>query len=154
MPDMRFYRWIALVLACMGNVGAQAPPPDLSNGLFAGEWAGIGERGTHCYLNLDVSGWGWVLIDGGTGDLMSAQVRWRNQRLSLHIDEIIPVAFSPRLRTSPLATLRLSSGFNRSLRLDWQSTGSCQMQRTDVSARQLAHARDVVQKLQAERGKP
>ncbi|MFZ2235366.1 MAG: hypothetical protein WAV67_03200 [Dokdonella sp.] len=40
--------------------------------MFAAEWAGIGEGGSHCYLKLDPNGQGWVLIDAGTGDLLGA----------------------------------------------------------------------------------
>ncbi len=142
-----------MTLACVGHAGAQAPPPDQSAALFAGEWAGIGEGGTHCYLKLDSNGRGWVLIDAGAGDLLGAQLRWHNQRQSLQIDEITPIAASPRLRTMSLAKLNLFSGFNRSLKLEVPS-GTCQMQRTSVSADQLSHARDVVEKLQSDGGKP
>lgn len=69
---MRFWGVIAMTLACLGNAGAQAPPPDRSPALFAAEWAGIGEGGSHCYLKLDPNGQGWVLIDAGTGDLLGA----------------------------------------------------------------------------------
>lgn len=150
---MGFLRVLAIILACIGNVGAQAPPPDQSADLFAGEWAGIGEGGTHCYLKLDVNGRGWVLIDGGAGDLVGAHLRWHNQRQGLQIDQITPIVASPRLRTMPLTQLNLLSGFNRSLKLEVPS-GTCQLQRTNVSAYQLAHARDVVAKLQSDGGKP
>ena len=152
---MRYWTVLAMTLACTASAGAQAPPPDRSAALFAGEWAGIGEEGSHCYLKLDPNGRGWALIDAGSGDLLGAQLRWRNQRQSLKIDKIDPVAASPSLRTMPLSTRSLSSGFNRSLRLDWQaSSGSCQMQRTDVSAHQLSQARKVVEELQSGAGKP
>lgn len=142
-----------MTLACVGHAGAQAPPPDQSPAFFAGEWAGIGDGGTHCYLKLDSNGRGWALIDAGAGDLLGAQLRWHNQRQRLQIDEITPIAASPRLRTMPLAKLTLVSGFNRSLKLEVPS-GTCQMQRTSVSADQLSHARDVVEKLQSDDGKP
>lgn len=147
---MSFLRVIAMTVACIGSAGAQAPPPDQGTGLFAGEWTGIGEGGAHCYLKLDSNGQGWVLIDAGAGDLLGAQLRWRNQHQSLQIDDVKPVGASPRLRTMPLAKFSAVSGFNRSLRLDWRTpSGTCHMQRTDVSAYQLSHARDVVEKLEA-----
>ncbi len=123
-----------MTLACIGHAGAQAPPPERSAALFAGEWAGVGEGGTHCYLKLDSNGRGWVLIDAGAGDLQGAQLRWHNQQQRLQIDEITPIAASPRLRTMPLAKLNLFSGFNRSLKLQ-VPFGTCQMQRTSVSGK-------------------
>ena len=153
--NMCFWRVIAIAVASIGNAGAQAPPVDRSATLFAGEWAGVGEGGAYCYLKLDLNGQGWALIDSGSGDLLGAQVRWRNQQQRLQIDEITPVVAAPRLRTMPLAALTLSTGFNRSLRLDWHAqSGTCQMQRTNVSAYQLSHARDVLEKLQSAGGKP
>lgn len=150
---MRFWWVLAMSLACVGHAGAQAPPPDQSAALFAGEWAGIGAGGAHCYLKLDSKGRGWALIDAGAGDLLGAQLRWHNQRQHLQVDEITPIAASPRLRTMPLAKLTLVSSFNRSLKLEVPSV-TCQMQRTSVSAYQLSHARDVVEKLQAHGAKP
>ncbi len=152
---MRFWRVIAIALASTGNAAAQAPPPDRSAALFAGEWTGIGEGGAHCYLKLDLNGRGWALIDAGAGELLGAQLRWRNQQQNLQVDEITPVAASPRLRTMPLARFSLSSGFNGSLRLAWQAPpGTCQMQRTDVTARQLSQARDMLERLHSDAGKP
>lgn len=142
-----------MTLACIGSAGAQAPPPDHSAALFAGEWGGTSEGGAHCYLKLDSNGRGWVLIDAGAGDLLGAQLRWHNQRQRLQIDEITPIAASPRLRTMPLARLNLFSGFNRSLKLEAPSV-TCQMQRTSVSAYQLSHAREIVEKLQSDVGNP
>lgn len=153
--NMGFWRVLAMTLVCIGNAAAQSPPLDRSSALYAGEWAGIGEYGAHCYLKLELNGRGWVLIDAGAGDLLGAQLRWRNHRQRLQIDEIIPVATSPHLRTMPLAKLNLVSGFSRSLRLDWNApSGTCQMQRTTVSAFQLTQARDVLEKLQSGGGKP
>lgn len=153
---MRFRRLIAIAVASIASAGAQAPPADRSAALFAGEWAGVGEGGTHCYLKLDADGRGWVLINArGVGELLGAQLLWRNQHQRLQVDEITPVTTSPRLRTMPLAKLSLSSGFNRSLLLAWGApSATCQMQRTEVTAYQLSHARDVLEKLQTGANKP
>jgi len=152
---MHFWKIPALVLLCIGNAGAQSPPPDRSNGLFAGEWAGVGEGSSHCYLKLEPNGQGWVLIDAGSGDLLGAQLRWHNQRQSLQIDEITSLVASPHLRTMPLTQLKLLSGFNQSLKLVWHaSSGTCQMQRTTVSAYQLSQAREVLEKIKSGGGKP
>ena len=152
---MRSWTLIAMALACTASAAAQAPPADRSRALFAGEWAGIGEGGSHCYLKLDPNGRGWALIDAGAGNLLGAQLRWRNQNQSLQVDELTPVLSSPSLRTMPLTKLSLVSGFNRSLRLDWHApSGTCQIQRTDVATHQLSQAREVLEQLQRDAGEP
>lgn len=62
---MRYFIGIALYFAWLGAANALTPPPNNSPGFFAGEWTGIGEHGSYCYLNLSSDGRGWVLIDSG-----------------------------------------------------------------------------------------
>lgn len=139
---------IALLLACAGSAHALTPLPDSSPGFFAGEWSGIGEHGRNCYLTLHADGWGWVLIDAGTGDWLGARMQWRNQKQALTVERIVPLAASPQRRVMPLTKFELRGGFNQSLVLTWQAAVSgCHLQKVEVVARHLERARDAMQSL-------
>ena len=141
---------VAVVLLCTtaGATQASSPPPDPSPRFFAGEWAGTGDQGSYCYLNLSADGWGWVLVDGGAGDWLGARIRWHNQQQSLRVDEIIPARPSTELRVMRLDRFVLGGGFNQSLRLTWKdSPGGCELQRVDSAAARLGRAREVVTSL-------
>lgn len=142
---MRYFISFILLFSCLGSVNALTPVPDSSPSFFSGEWAGAGEQGAYCYLNLSADGWGWVLIDGGGGDWLGAQVQWHNSRQSLQVEKIIPLATSSQRRIMPLATFILRSGFNHSLHLTWnkQLTG-CEMQKVKTMKNNLNRARNSI----------
>jgi len=145
---MRYFIGLVLVFVWLGTAKALTPLPDHSSSFFSGEWAGTGQQGAYCYLNLSTDGWGWVLIDGGAGDWLGARIQWRNQQQSLHVDRIVPVQSSPQLRVMPLETFALSSGFNQSLTLTWhEPSGGCQLQKIETSARHLFGARKTMESL-------
>jgi len=122
--------------------------PDESPAAFAGEWAGTGERGSFCFLNLDAGGGGWVLVDGGSGDWLGARIQWRNQRQALQVDKFIPLPSSPRYRVMPLQTFVLKTQFNQSLSLSWGTNfAGCQLQRIESSTRHLDSARSAIEAL-------
>jgi hypothetical protein len=139
---MRYIIRFTMIFALLGTANALTPLPDSSPGFFAGEWAGTGERGAYCYLNLGADGSGSVLIDGGSGDWLGARIQWRNVKQSLQIEKIIPLPASAQQRIMPLADFVLSSKFNQSLSLTWnkQSTG-CQLQKIETLAHHLDRAR-------------
>jgi hypothetical protein len=144
---------LLLVLSCLGTAHALTPLLDNSPGFFAGEWAGTGAQGSYCYLKLSADGWGWVLIDGGSGDWLVAQMKWRNQRQALQIEKIIPLPASPQLRVMPLEKFVLDSTFNQSLKLTWSThSGDCQMQKIETTAAHLLRARSAVAGLQSAEG--
>lgn len=70
---MRYFIGLVLLLVWLGSAKALTPLPDNSPGFFSGEWAGTGHQGAYCYMNLSPDGWGWVLIDGGTGDCLALE---------------------------------------------------------------------------------
>ena len=145
---MRYLVIIAATLALIKTACALTPLPDESLGVFAGEWAGAGEQGAYCYLNLDARGRGWVLIDGGAGDWLGARIHWRNQHQSLQIEKITPLRTSPELRVMSLSSFSLVNGINQSLRLAWgHGSSGCQLQKTAVSADHLVQARDTLERL-------
>ena len=72
---MRYFAGLVMVFTLWGTAHALTPLPDTSPSFFSGEWAGAGEQGTYCYLNLSADGWGWVLIDGGAGDWLGARMQ-------------------------------------------------------------------------------
>ena len=152
---MRNFIRLALFLACLGTANALTPPLDNSPGFFAGEWAGTGEQGSYCYLKLNTDGWGWVLVDGGAGDWHGARIQWRNRQQALQVEKITPLAASAQLRIMPLEKFGLSTGFNQSLRLNWnEQSGVCQMQKIETTARNLFRARGAIEALpQGERSR-
>jgi hypothetical protein len=147
--DGRFrYAGILLFCAVAGIAQASSPPPDSSPGFFAGEWAGTGDQGSYCYLDLSADGWGWVLVDGGGGDWLGARIRWHNRQQSLQIDKIIPLQESTELRVMRLGRFVLGGGFNQSLRLTWKELpGGCELQRVESTATRLSRARTAVKSL-------
>lgn len=143
---MRYFIGLALVCVWLGTARALTPLPDTSPGFFAGEWAGTGPHGAYCYLNLSADGWGWVLIDGGTGDWLSARMQWRNQQQSIQVEHIIPLQTSAQLRIVPLEKFVLSSGLNQSLNLTWNEPScGCHLQKIDTAARHLLGARKTLE---------
>jgi hypothetical protein len=124
---------------------AQSPPPDTSPGFFAGEWAGTGVHGSYCYVKLTADGLGWVLIDGGSGDWSGSSIQWRNRQQSLQIDNAVPLHTSAQRRIMPLEDFVLSSEFNQSLSLTWNTPGgSCHLQRIESTANHLSQARSAI----------
>jgi hypothetical protein len=147
---MKAISGLILLLAAMGSASALTPLPDRSAEFFAGEWVGTGDNGSYCYLNLSIKAdgrlLGTVLIDGGAGDWLGAQVRWRNQQQGLAIEEITPLPFSARQRLMPLETFELHTGLNRSLGLHWNAhDAGCHLQKLDAMARHLDHAREALE---------
>lgn len=145
---MRYFIGSALFFAWLGSAIALSPPPDNSPSLFAGEWAGTGERGSYCYLNLGADSRGVVLIDGGTGDWLGARVQWRNRQQTLQVEKVIPLPVSTQRRVMPLEAFVLRSGFNQSLSLTWNAQSSgCQLQKIETMARHLNRARTAIEGL-------
>ena len=145
---MRYFIGLVMLFALLGTANALTPLPDNSPSFFSGEWAGTGEQGTYCYLNLSADGWGWVLIDGGAGDWLGARMQWRNQQQALQVVKIIPLPFSSQRRIMPLAKFVLRSGFNQSLSLTWSAQSSgCQLQKIRTTADHLNRARSLIEGL-------
>jgi hypothetical protein len=145
---MRYFIGLILLFAWLATAHALTPLPDNSPSFFSGEWAGTGEHGTYCYLNLSADGRGWVLIDGGAGDWLGARMQWRNRQQALQVEKIIPLPASPQLRVMPLGTFVLSGGFNQSLRLTWnKQSGGCQLQKIETTARHRMRARSAIEGL-------
>ena len=145
---MRNLMRLALLVTCLGTANALTPPLDNSPGFFAGEWAGTGEQGSYCYMKLSADGWGWVLIDGGSGDWQCARIQWRNRQQALQVEKIIPLTASAQLRVMPLEKFSLGTGLNQSLRLNWnEQSGVCQMQKIETTARNLVRARGAIEAL-------
>ena len=139
---------LLLLLAWRDSALAVTPPLDESPAAFAGEWAGTGEQGSYCYLNLDAGGGGWVLVDGGSGDWLGARIQWHNERQSLKVEKFMPLPSSPRYRVMPLQAFVLRAQFNQSLSLSWGSNSAgCQLQRIESSTRHLDSARGAIQAL-------
>lgn len=147
---MRYLIGVVLVLALVQPASALTPLPDRSPEFFAGEWAGNGEHGAYCYLNLSADGLGWVLIDsGGAGDWLGARIHWHNRQQALEVERIIPLPASPQLRIMPLGTLSLRTGFNQSVQLSWgKPSDRCHVQKIDATADRLMQARRAIERLQ------
>ena len=146
--NMRNLVIVAATMTLFGTAGALTPLPDESLDFFAGEWAGAGEQGAYCYLNLDARGRGWVLIDAGAGDWLGARIHWNNKHQALLIEKITPLRTSTELRIMPLDGFSLANGFNQSLRLAWERHSSgCQLQKVAASADHLAQARSTLKRL-------
>ncbi len=144
--NMRYFMGLVLFIFGLGSAGALTPPMDNSPSFFSGEWAGTGEQGSYCYLNLGADGWGWVLINGGAGDWLGARVQWRNRHQTLLIEKVIPLPFSSQRRVMPLKTFELRSGFNRSLSLTWNAKApGCQLQEIETTAHHLNRARNAIE---------
>ena len=142
---MRYFIGLVLFFAWLGSASALTPPPDNSPSFFSGEWAGTGEQGSYCYLNLGADGWGLVLIDRGAGDWLGARMQWRNRQQTLQVEKIIPLPVSTQRRVMPLETFVLRSGFNQSLSLTWNAQSSgCQLQKIETTARHLDRARNAI----------
>ncbi|MBK7767099.1 MAG: hypothetical protein IPI44_13825 [Sulfuritalea sp.] len=91
-----------------------------------------------------------MLVDGGSGDWVSARIQWRNRQQALVVDRVMPSVFSPHLRVMPLAQFVLRSGFNQSMTLSWNDRiAACQLQRVQKTAGQLDRARSASTALQA-----
>ena len=145
---------LALLVGSVGASHARSPPPDASPSLFAGEWTGVGERGSYCYVKIEPDGRGLVLVNGGTGDWVGARMQWHNQQQNLQVDKILPLAVSAQRRTMPLEKFVFNAGFNQALSLSWNAQFSpCQLQRIEEAARQLARARATADALPPEQGK-
>ncbi len=143
-----------MAMTWLGVAQAQSPPLDHSPGLFTGEWVGAGERGSYCYLNLNADGWGWVLVDAGTGDWLGARLQWRNRRQALEISSVIPLQAPIQWRVYPLQSLAFDAGFNASLRLTWSDqVAACQLKRVSVMAQHLERARRTIEALQPQAGR-
>jgi hypothetical protein len=142
---MRYFIVLVMIFAWLVPANALTPLPDSSPSFFSGEWAGTGEQGTYCYLNLSADGWGWVLIAGGAGDWLGARMQWRNQQQALQVVKIIPLPFSSQRRIMPLTIFVLRSGFNQSLSLTWNAqSSSCQLQKIETTADHLNRARSLI----------
>ncbi len=151
---MRSFLGLVITFAWLGTAHALTPLPDRSPGFFAGEWAGTGGQGAYCYLNLSADGLGWVLVDGGAGDVLGARIRWSNRHQSLQVEKIIPLTASAQWRIMPLEKFVLRSGFNQSLSLTWNTVPSgCQLQKIGTTEHHLDRARRVVDRLQLGNGK-
>jgi len=146
---MRSLMQLILLVSWAGAANALTPLPDNSPAFFSGEWAGNGGHGSYCYLKLNTDGWGWVLIDGGSGDWLGARLQWRNRQQTLQVEKIIPLSAAPRLRIMPLGKFVISSGFNQSLRLTWsdEQSSACQLQKLETTARHLDRARKAMESL-------
>jgi hypothetical protein len=141
---------VLLGVAALAPAQALTPLPDSSPAFFAGEWAGAAGQGGYCYLALDAGGTGVVLIDGGSGDWLGARLRWHNDRQSLQVDEVMPLAFSAQERMMPLPAFTLRSGLNQSLALAWGTASpGCQLQKTETAERHLQRARQALRALPA-----
>jgi len=146
---MRYLIGFVLVVALVGSASALTPLPNSAPEFFAGEWAGIGEHGTYCYLNLSADGRGWALIDrDGVGNWFSARIHWRNRQQTLEVERVIPLPAAPQLRILPLDTLSLQTGFNQSLQLSWgKPSDSCHLQKVETAADRLTQARRTIERL-------
>ncbi|MCC6139398.1 MAG: hypothetical protein IT389_02140 [Nitrospira sp.] len=146
---MRYLIGIILVVALVQPAFALTPLPDNSPEFFAGEWAGIGEHGTYCYLNLSADGRGLALIDrGGVGNWFGARIHWRNRQQTLEVERVVPLPAAPQLRILPLNKLSLQTGFNQSLQLIWgKPSDSCHVQKIETTADRLTQARRTVERL-------
>lgn len=141
---------LVLLVSWVGVANALTPLPDNSPAFFSGEWAGNGGQGSYCYLKLNTDGWGWVLIDGGSGDWLGARLQWRNRQQALQVKKIIPLTAAPRRRIMPLEKFVISSGFNQSLSLTWsEQSSACQLQKLETTARHLDRARKAMDSLQS-----
>jgi hypothetical protein len=146
---------LLLCIAWQGRAQATTPLPDTSPRAFAGEWAGTGEQGSYCYVNLLVDGSGVVLIDAGAGDWLGARLHWHNRQQALQVDDITPLPISAQARILPLPTFVLRSGFNQSLSLVWQGSAvGCQLQRIASLAEHHSRARKASEGLLHDTGKP
>ena len=142
---MRYFTGLLLLFAWLGTAHALTPQPDASPGFFAGEWAGSGEHGSYCYLNLSPDGRGWVLIDGGSGDWLGARMQWHNQLQTLQVEKIFPLSASARLRVMPLEKFVLTTGFSQSLKLTWnEKSGVCHLQKIGTTEGHLVRARGTI----------
>lgn len=152
--NMRYFIGFVLFVFGLGSASALTPLPDNSPSLYSGEWAGTGEKGSYCYLNLGIDGWGLVLIDGGSGDWLGARVQWRNQHQTLQVEKVTPLPVSIQRRVMPLKAFVLRSGFNQSLSLTWNAKASgCQLQKVETTAHHLNRARDAIEGLIQSEGK-
>lgn len=143
---MKAIAGLMLLLGSVGSASALTPLPDNSPEFFAGEWVGAGENGSYCYLTLGTAAdgvlLGTVLVDGGSGDWLGAQVRWRNQQQRLVVEAITPLPFSAERRIMPMERFELRTGLNQSLSLHWNAhVAGCQLQKLDAMARHLGRAR-------------
>ncbi|RFC37053.1 MAG: hypothetical protein DID92_2727743361 [Candidatus Nitrotoga sp. SPKER] len=146
--NMHYSTGLILFVFGLGSASALTPPLDNFPSFFAGEWAGTGEKGSYCYLNLGVDGWGLVLIDGGVGDWLGARMQWRNLHQTLQVEKVVPLAISIQQRIMPLKTFLLRSEFNQSLSLTWNAEASgCQLQKIETTAHQLNRARNTIEGL-------
>lgn len=146
---MRYLIALCLFFACLGSANALTPLPDTTPAAFVGEWEGSAEQGAYCYLKLNADGRGWVLIDGGTGDWLGAQLIWRNQQQSLLLEKITPLEQSARLRLAPLPKVVVRSGFHPSLTLKWNARqATCQLHIVGSLERRREQARHVIDELQ------
>jgi hypothetical protein len=142
---MRYFIGLILLCAWLGTAHALTPLLDSSPGFFAGEWAGTGEHGTYCYLNLSADGRGLVLIDGGSGDCLGARIQWHNRQQALQVEKIAPLPASAQLRVMPLEKFVISSEFNQSLKLTWnEQSGVCYLQKIETTAQHLIRARSTI----------
>lgn len=140
----------SMAILLMAATGAQAltPLPDGSAAFFAGEWSGTGAQGSYCYLNLSADGSGMVMFDGGSGDWSAARIAWNNQRQSLKVTRIAPLAMLPRLRVMPLEKFQITTEFNQTLHLTWDGkSGGCYLQKLQLGEQHLAAARATVEGL-------
>lgn len=147
--NMRCIMGLVLLLVLVKSAYALTPLPDTSPGFFSGEWAGLGEHGTHCYMNLTADGRGVVLFDGsGTGDWFGARLQWRNRQQTVEVEKIIPMPTSPQLRIMPLDNLSLRTGFNKSLQLTRGTHSTpCHLQKIETTADHLTRARRAIEGL-------
>jgi hypothetical protein len=148
---MRDLIGIVLVVILAQPAFALTPLPNSSPEFFAGEWAGSGEHGTYCYLNLSADGRGWALIDrDGVGNWFGAKIQWRNRQQTLEVEQVTPLPASPQLRILPLSALSVQTGFNQSLQLSWgKPSDSCHVQKIETTADRLTQARGTIKQLQS-----
>lgn len=146
---MRYLIGVLLAIVLVQPAFSLTPLPDSSPKFFAGEWTGVGEQGTYCYLNLSADGRGLALIDrDGVGNWFGARIQWRNRQQTVDVERIIPLPASPQLRILPLSTLSLQTGFNQSLQLSWgKPSDSCHLQKIETTADRLMQARRTIERL-------
>lgn len=116
--------WVCMVLIAALGVGqatALTPLLDVRADYFVGDWLGTGGDDSYCFVRLRQDGSGTVLVSGASGDWFGAQVRWRNERQTLRVVEVLPLAANPRRRLMPLPQLTLTSGMNRTAQLSWNT---------------------------------
>jgi len=152
LNQMRYFFTLLLFFVAVEMASALTPLPDSSPGFFSGEWSGTGSHGSYCFMNIAPDGQGLLLIDGGAGDWLGAQIRWRNRQQAFEVEKIIPMKASSELRIIPLEHFSLSTEFNQSIKLTWGSSSNvCYLQKSAAAADHLARFRKVMKMMPSSR---